>query len=383
MKKHSILGLTIAATLAALWLADGENIAAIAAPPTLPQAGPKAQALYQTLRVADMHADSLIWNRDLSRRSDQGLVDIPRLIENRVSLQVFMAAIDAPNDIDSNNISAQGDQLRPLLIVDGWPIKTWFNYHQRALHLAQRLHRYQSAKPEAFTIIKTRQDLRAYIAKSKQAPGQTAGILGLEGAAASNGQLQLINNLFDAGYRSMSLAHYSDDVFSGSSSGMQKTGLSSLGQQAVKTMEALGMIVDVAHMSEPATRQVLAMATRPVFASHVGVKASCDSARNLSDDIMRAIAAQGGIIGIGFFKQATCSHQVAGIVTAIMHARSIVGAKHVALGSGFDISAMPLALSDLPLLVEKLLQQGLSEIEVANIMGENVLRFFMEALPNA
>lgn len=383
MKKLSILSLAIISIIAAFWLADGETIAAIDQPPALPQASDKAQAVYQNLRVADMHADSLIWNRDLSQRSNQGLVDIPRLIENRVALQVFMAAIDAPNDVISNNIPAQGDQLLPLVIVDTWPIKTWLDHHQRALHVAQRLHRYQAATANSFSIIKNKQDLTRYLAKAQQQPKQTAGILGIEGAAATNGQVHLIDSLFNAGFRSMSLAHYTDDVFAGSSSGMQKPGLSALGQQAVKRMEALGMIIDVAHVSEPAIQQVLAMASRPVFASHVGVKASCPSARNLSDGIMRAIAAQGGIIGIGFFKEAICSNDISGVVTAIMHAYSIVGAKHVALGSGFDVSPMPLALSDLPLLVERLLQQGLSKTEVADIMGENVLRFFMEALPNA
>src|SRR5256885_1379906 len=150
---------------------------------------PAAQALQATLDVADLHADSLLWKRDLLERSDRGHVDLPRLIEGHYALQVFSSVTKSP---DGQNYDSNG---------------------------ADR----------------------------------------------------------------------------------DTSGLTPLGRQAVHRMEALGMIVDVAHASHAAVADVLAMATRPVVSSHGGVQATCKVNRNLTDDEVGGIAKTGGVVGIGFW----------------------------------------------------------------------------------
>src|SRR6202035_2972246 len=107
-------------------------------------------------------------------------------------------------------------------------------------------------------------------------------------------------------------------------------------QQVVRRMEALGMIVDLAHASHATVADVLAMATRPVVFSHGGVQATCKVNRNLTDDEITGIARTGGLIGIGYWQGAICSTNPQDAARAIAHVRDLVGIDHVGLGSDFD-----------------------------------------------
>src|SRR5262249_44450288 len=138
------------------------------------------------------------------------------------------------------------------------------------------------------------------------------GLLGTEGGEALEGSLDNLDELYRAGYRILGIAHYWDSLLGGSSSGEHKPGLTALGARFVARMEQLGMVVDVAHASERATFDVLRIATRPVLATHVGVRAVCPYSRNLSDELIDRIAANGGVIGVGFFPEVTCSDDLAG-----------------------------------------------------------------------
>ena len=104
----------------------------------------------------------------------------------------------------------------------------------------------------------------------------------------------------------------------------------------VKRMEARKMIVDLSHGSDQQIDDVLAMATRPVVVSHTGVRGTCDNSRNLSDAQLRAIAANGGLVGIGFWETAVCGKDAAAIAKAVRYAAGLIGVDHVALGSDFD-----------------------------------------------
>jgi microsomal dipeptidase-like Zn-dependent dipeptidase len=142
------------------------------------------------------------------------------------------------------------------------------------------------------------------------------------------------------------------------------------------------MLVDLAHASARTIDDVLAMATRPVVVSHTGVRATCDNARNLSDDQLRRIAATGGVIGIGYWDTAVCGQDAAAITRAIAHAASVVGPEHVALGSDFDGAvSVPFDTTGLAVLVDALLAAGLREEAIAQIMGGNVVRLLGQSLP--
>jgi membrane dipeptidase len=133
----------------------------------------------------------------------------------------------------------------------------------------------------------------------------TAGLLGIEGAQALDGKIENLEWLFQAGYRYMSLTHFFDDEFAGSSAGANKGGLTPLGHELVRQMNARGMIIDLAHTSPQTIRDVLVESKGPVISSHGGLQGNCNNRRNLSDDEARGIARSGGIIGIGFWPSAS------------------------------------------------------------------------------
>ena len=142
------------------------------------------------------------------------------------------------------------------------------------------------------------------------------------------------------------------------------------------------MIVDLAHGSDQVVDDVLAMATRPVVVSHTGVRGTCDNRRNLSDDQLRAIARNGGLVGIGFWQTAVCGTDAAAIARAIRYTADLIGVDHVALGSDFDgATRTPFDASGLVKLTEALLAAGFSREDVAKVMGGNEIRFLMENLP--
>ena len=199
---------------------------------------------------------------------------------------------------------------------------------------------------------------------------------------ALDGRVEALDELHAAGFRMIGFAHFFDNPFAGSSAGEEKHGLTELGRAALARMEELNLIADLAHASPATIRDVLAQATRPVVVSHTGVKATCPGPRNLSDDEIRAIAANGGIIGIGAFEGAVCDTAPRAVARAMVHVRNLVGIEHVALGSDFD-GAVTTAfdISETAVLVEALFAEGFAPDEVRLALGENTLALFARLLP--
>jgi microsomal dipeptidase-like Zn-dependent dipeptidase len=188
--------------------------------------------------------------------------------------------------------------------------------------------------------------------------------------------------MFDAGFRMMSMTHFFDTFAGGSASGETKTGLTRAGLAILRRMEARGMMVDLAHASPTLVDDILAAATRPVVVSHTGVTATCDNNRNLTDAQLRRIAANGGVVGIGYFEAAVCETSAASIARAIRHTADVAGIEHVALGSDFDgATVTPFDASGLVQITEALLAEGYSEQEVRLIMGGNVVSLLLRLLP--
>lgn len=341
-----------------------------------------AEKLHKEIRVADLHADSLLWSRNLADRSEIGHLDVPRMLQGNFALQLFMAVVESPNNVVGDHLEERGDLILPIAVADKWPVRTWRSHFARAEFIAKRLRILESNSNGLLTIVESRQDLDRFLRSHKEDSYQVAAILGTEGAHATEWNLENLEQLFDMGYRSLSLAHYTDTPYVGSSSGMQQNGLTEKGELAVKEMERLGMPIDLAHVSEEGIRDILELTKRPAYASHVGVRATCMADRNLSDRAIEMIADQRGIIGIGFFEDGICSKSIEGVVDAIEHIKNLVGSEYAALGSGFDISPMPIDVSQMVFLTDALLNRGFSEEEVANVMGENVIRYFLTALPD-
>jgi microsomal dipeptidase-like Zn-dependent dipeptidase len=147
-------------------------------------------------------------------------------------------------------------------------------------------------------------------------------------------------------------------------------------------MEVRGMTVDVAHASSATVDDVLAMARRPVVASHTGFRGVADNARNLTDAQLRGIADSGGVVGAGFWPTACGGEDVASIARSIRYAVGVAGVEHVALGSDFDGAVPePFDATGLVQLTDALLDAGLDDEAIAKVMGGNVRRLLADVLP--
>jgi membrane dipeptidase len=180
------------------------------------------------------------------------------------------------------------------------------------------------------------------------------------------------------------LAHFFDNAFAGSAHGVEGGALTPAGRDLVAALERRRILVDVAHASEATIDDVLRVATRPVVASHTGVRGVADNGRNLSDDQLRRIAATGGVIGIGFWPAACGGEGVEWIARSVAHAVAVVGADHVALGSDWDGAVpVPFTAAGMGLVTGALLGQGLDETQIGAVMGGSAIRLLRETLPRA
>jgi microsomal dipeptidase-like Zn-dependent dipeptidase len=345
------------------------------------QVSAQAEALHRKLIVADLHADSLLWGRNLLRRSSRGHIDLPRLADGNVSIQAFTVVTTSPRGLNIYQNSDSTDLIRYIAIFEGWPPRTWNSPKQRALYQAARLQKFADRSKGALVIIRSRTDLQKFLT-TRGPTRAVAGFLGAEGAQPLEGRLENLDDLFAAGFRMMAPTHFTDTAIAGAAAGVTKGGLTDLGREWVHAMESHHMLIDLAHASPATLRDVTAMATRPLIVSHTGVKGTCDNPRNLSDDELRAVARTNGVIGIGMWDTATCGTDARATARAIHYAVNIVGADHVALGSDFDGGVTtPFDSSGWALLTDALLQEGISEQDIHRIMGENVVRVLLAVLP--
>jgi microsomal dipeptidase-like Zn-dependent dipeptidase len=359
-----------------------QAINAVLEPPPY-TASQAAEELHETLTIADLHTDSLLWGRDLNQRASRGQVDIPRLIDGNVALQVFSVVTKSPHGLNIERNDANSDDIFLLAIAQRWPIGAWFSLKARALYQADRLRAMAAAADGKFAIIKTRRDLKIFLERRELEPKILAGLLSIEGAHVLEGDPANVDAMFDAGFRMMSAAHFFDSEMGGSAHGIDKFGLTDKGRDMIRRMEAKKMIVDLSHGSDQQISDVLAMATRPIVVSHTGVKGTCNNRRNLSDEQLRAIGANGGLVGIGFWETAVCGKDAASIASAIKYAAGVIGVDHVALGSDFDGAVpVPFDATGLVKLTEALLAAGFSPEDTGKVMGGNEVRFLMENLPD-
>lgn len=360
-------------------------------PVTMPDEGwpvsEAAESLHQELVIGDWHADSLLWDRDLLKRGKRGHTDIPRLVEGNVALQVYTTVTKSPRGQNySENSTEAPDNITPLFMGQLRPIRSWFSLRERALVQAEDLHDMAEDAPDRLQVIRSRDDLVTLLAARENGTQLVGVMLGSEGGHPLEGELANLDVLYDAGFRVMGLTHFFDNELGGSlhGEGGSGAGLTEFGQQVVTAMVEKGMVIDLAHASPQMVRDVLAIeGTQPIL-SHTGINGHCASHRNLEDGLMKAIASKDGVIGIGYWADVVCGSSPADIAGAIKAAIALVGADHVSLGSDYDGSVdVPFDAAHLPALTQALLDAGLSEPQIAKVMGGNMMRYLAEVLPEA
>lgn len=356
-------------------------------PVTGPQQGwpvnPEAQALHDRLVIGDWHSDALLWDRDLLKRSKRGHTDIPRLQEGNVTLQVFTTVTKSPagQNYGQNSVNSP-DNITKLVIGQLRPVKTWFSLLARALDQAARIKDMARRSPDNLRMIMTRNDLAILLADRKAGAHVVGAVLGSEGGHSLEGDIRNLSILFNAGFRLIGLTHFFDNELGGSLHGESGAGLSDFGRQVVTEMVEKDMIIDLAHASVQTARDVLNIAGTQPIVSHTGIYSNCMTKRNFPDELIRDIAAKGGVIGIGYWSDVTCGNNPAAVAKSIRAAVALVGEDHVSLGSDFDGAVdAPFDAAGLAALTQALLNESLNNEQIAKIMGGNMIRYLMKALP--
>jgi microsomal dipeptidase-like Zn-dependent dipeptidase len=375
-----VLGIAGFLTFGPAYVENGRNVVKSHTPYPV---SAQAQTLHDTLTIGDWHADTLLWKRSLLDRADRGHVDLPRLIDGNVAIQMFTAVTKSPagQNYDENSDDAL-DNITLLAAGQLWPPRTWGDLTERALYQAERLHWYAEASEGQLRVITTRAELDQLL--TDRATGQTVvgGLLGIEGAHALQGDLASLDRLVDAGHRMIGLHHFFDNALGGSLHGQNAGGLTDFGRQVVTAVAARNLILDLAHSSPQVARDVLAMTNMPVVVSHTGIHGVCPVKRNYTDDLMQEIAATGGVVAIGYWADVTCDDSPAGVAAVIKAAIDALGEDHVSLGSDFDGSVTTaFDTSELAALTHAMLEAGLTEDQIAKVMGENMLRVLRARLP--
>ncbi len=341
----------------------------------------EASAVHGRLTVIDLHADTLMWQRDLLSETEQGHVDLKRLETGNVALQVFSSVTKTPRGQNYEANGGDTDNITPLVIGQMQPTRTWFSLLERSLWHAQKLQDAEDRAQGLLRIIRTPGDLEKLLADRAAKVPVTGALLSTEGAQNLEGDIANLGTLHEAGFRMIGLVHFFDNDVGGSMHGLKKGGLTALGAQVVRESEARGMIIDLAHSSAATYADVMRIATRPVVVSHGGVKATCNTPRNLTDDQLRLLKANGGMIGIGYWDAAVCEPTPQATARAILHVIKVAGIDHVGLGSDYDGgTTVGFDTAHLDALTQALLAAGLSEADIAKVMGGNAARLLAAGL---
>jgi membrane dipeptidase len=228
--------------------------------------------------------------------------------------------------------------------------------------------------------------------EAAKASGQLAVVLVIENSDALEGSLNVLRAFYRLGVRSLVLTHNpSAWAAAGNAEARSGGGLTRFGVKLVEGMNALGILVDVSHISERGFYDTLEVSCRPVIASHSCCAALCDHPRNLTDDQLRALAQNGGVIGITFVPSFVdpdwrpsdwpARPSLDRLLDHIDHAVEVAGIDHVGIGSDFDGGGTVLEdAAQFPCLAAGLFGRGYPDAAVHKIMGENHLRVLRQAL---
>ena len=334
-----------------------------------------AKLLHRTLTIVDLHSDTLLWQRSLLSRAGRGHVDLPRLQDGNVALQVFSSVTKTPKGQNYDANDGDTDNITPLAVAQLQPPRTWTSLLERSLWHAEKLRRAIAASHDKLRIVISPEDFEILIDERHGKGAPVGAMLSIEGLQDLEGDIRNLDRLHEVGFRMAGLAHFFDNDVAGSMHGLKKYGLTPLGRRVVPRMEELGMIVDIAHCSRACVADILKIARRPVVSSHGGVQATCKVNRNLDDEQIKGVAATGGLIGIGYWDAAICDTAPASIAKAMKHVRDLVGIQYVALGSDYDGgTTVRFDTSKLVQITQALIDAGFTDDEIRAAMGGNAIR---------
>ncbi len=365
-----------------------------------------AHKLHFSSIVLDTHDDTtqrfFTKDFDLGQRNLEGHVDIPRMREGGMNAIFFSIWID-------------GRIMGPPAI-------------QKALDQIDSVHQNVLRNSKDMVFARTAEDVRR-----AHAQGKIAALMGVEGGHMIGNDIRMVRIFADLGVRYMTLSHFYNDEWADSSTDKPAhNGLTDFGKDVVREMNRQGMLVDISHVSDKTFYDALEVSTAPLIASHSSCRALCNHPRDMSDDMIKALAAKGGVIQINYeksfidqaYKDAYdketggvvahlgdltkgCNNDEAciargmaklqkkltdegklprvsweRIIDHIDHAVKLVGADHVGLGSDFDGADMPEGMEDcskLPKITQALIDKGYSDSDIRKILGENMLRVMAQA----
>jgi membrane dipeptidase len=403
----------------------------------LPTVSKEAEQLHRSLFIVDLHADTMLWDRDLLKRSARGHVDLPRLKEGNVALQVFATVTDTPNkhtappksqltEKESECLSGESTNMTGLLqVAQLRPLDVWFDLKSRALYQANRLRDFATSSNGDLRLIESVDDLRKLVqARLHGASTPIGALIALEGAhwlGAGPDTAEDVKNgvkqLFDAGFRMLAPTHRFNNALGASSEGCdQKVGFTDNGHAFLQAVGDSNIILDLAHASDAGIAEATESLTAPVVISHTGLrehcrhqtsdnKTLCDIARNIRDEEVRDDARTGGIVGIGIWVEAA-GHSMNDVVNNFVAAYDALNEPnfvhemrekkpdydpfdHIALGSDFDGAVQtPIDISKLSSLTQALMDRRqpsgerlFSDNAIRKIYGVNACRVFATRLP--
>jgi membrane dipeptidase len=350
VRLHLPIGLIhlIGLVLALSWVS-----CSVAGPATPPRRSPSLE-VHMSAVVVDLHCDTLLdiqaGKRRLDQRSAQGHIDLPRLQEGGVDVQVFAMYV-APSP------AARGPA--------------------RARELLHAFQAAVAASPSLVTHVTTVEGI-----ERAQRTGKIAAVLSIENGDALGGDLGLLDEFYRQGVRMLGLTWNPSNALADGALGHDHGGLTDFGRAVLRRMQALGIVVDVSHLSEASFWDAVGATRGPIIASHSDAAGLHQHPRNLTDGQLRAIASRGGVVGVNFFPDFLGEATLARVLDHIEYMVRVMGIDHVALGSDFDgIPRVPAGLEDvsrLPNLTAGLVARGYSREQIRKILGGNALRVFRE-----
>lgn len=390
-----------ASTLLATWLL-ATAVGAERPPVVLSE---RAKQLHQSSVVVDGHndlpweirkqGDSSFEKLDIARKQPTLQTDLPKLREGGVGVQFWSVWVPV-------STSRRGKALLTTL---------------EQIELVEHMVR---TYPQELKLAKTSKEITACLED-----GKIASLIGVEGGHCIEGSLNTLRLLYDRGARYMTLTHSESLDWADSATGdARNNGLTEFGQEVIREMNRLGMMVDLSHVSAKTMHQALDTTTAPVVFSHSSCRTTANHPRNVPDDVLARLPENGGVVMINFFSgfvvpeatqiynerfamtreleaqfpddEAEVDRRLAAwaiknpmprgtihhVLDHIEHAVEIAGPDHVGLGSDYDgVSVLPTQLDDAstyPYLTQGLLDRGYSEVVIKKILGENALRVFRE-----
>ena len=324
----------------------------------------KAQQLHDRVLTLDTHCDTPMFfpqGIHFDRRDDRILVDLHKMTEGRQDATIMVAYLPQPKLGETFSSKVDFDVQGPTEYAD--------LIFDKIEEIVDKNHDYLS-------IARTPGDLY-----EDKRHGRKSIMLGIENGLALNGQLQNVKHFAQRGVVYITLCHNGDNDVCDSARGCNThEGVSRFGEQVIREMNRLGIMVDLSHASEKSFYDALDISQTPIVCSHSSCRALCDHPRNLTDDQMRRLAAKGGVAQVTLYAGFLRKQGEATILDAIEHlehAIEVMGIDHVGLGTDFDGDGGVRGLADASELINftrQLLARRYSERDIQKIWGGNFLR---------